>query len=295
MSNFGSAGSGAGRDPGVVGAARDENERVWIAIALGGAMTVAEVVGGSRYGSLGLVADGLHMAAHAAAMLIAALTYTYARRHAADTRFAAGSGKLGDLANFASAIVLAMIALRIGYEAVLRFMSPVPIRFGEAIPIAVLGLLVNLASIGLLGGDDDGLEDEHGRDDDVHRIVGRAGVYDLRLAFSHVLADTAVSVLAIVGLLLARGLGWVWMDPLACLIGALVIANWSWNLMRDTGGVLLDMNLDRRMAENVRHVIEHHGDTVLGLDVSRVGPGQVSAIVAVAANRPHAALSGSSG
>jgi len=394
MSNFEDSAFGAGHDHIFLGAAHEDNERrTWMVIALCSAMMVAEIVGGSLYGSLALVADGLHMSTHAGAMLIAALAYTYARRHAADKRFVFGTGKLGDLAGFTSAIVLAMIALLIAYEAVSRFLSPVPIHFGQAIPIAVLGLLVNLASVWLLSGDHHGHshghshghghghghEDEHGHGDEVHRIFGGAGVFalsvfedgvppvfrltpetpsskldahavsvttirpdgtrqtfafadrggyleskedipephafravvhlpdgehpvefeehehdhddaqaaasrdhNIRSAYIHVIADAAVSVLAIIGLLLARAFGWVWMDPLAGVIGALVIANWSWGLMRDTGGILLDMNLDKRMAENVRHVIEDNGDTVLDLHVWRVGPGHMSAIVSVA-------------
>ncbi|ANC43448.1 CDF family Co(II)/Ni(II) efflux transporter DmeF [Pandoraea pnomenusa] len=390
MSNFEDSAFGAGHDHIFLGAAHEDNERrTWMVIALCSAMMVAEIVGGSLFGSLALVADGLHMSTHAGAMLIAALAYTYARRHAADNRFVFGTGKLGDLAGFTSAIVLAMIALLIGYEAVSRFLSPVPIHFSQAIPIAVLGLLVNLASVWLLSGEHHGHshghghghghDDEHGHGDEAHRIFGNAGVFalsvfedgvppvfrirpetassklnadavsvitirpdgtyqtfefadrggyleskddipephafraivrlpdgeheiefeehehghddaqaaanrdhNIRSAYIHVIADAAVSVLAIIGLLLARAFDWVWMDPLAGVIGALVIANWSWGLMRDTGGILLDMNPDRRMAENVRHLIEDKGDTVLDLHVWRVGPGHMSAIVSVA-------------
>src|SRR6201993_335524 len=145
-----------------LGTGHEKNERkTWGVIALCGVMMVVEIVGGSLFGSLALVADGLHMSTHAGAMLIAALAYTYARKHATDPRFVFGTGKLGDLAGFTSAIVLAMIAVLIGYEAVSRFLSPVPIHFGEAIPIAVIGLLVNLASVWLLSGDHHG--HSHGR------------------------------------------------------------------------------------------------------------------------------------
>src|SRR5208283_947921 len=138
-----------------LGTGHEQNERrTWGVIVLCSAMMLVEIVGGSVFGSLALVADGLHMSTHAGAMLIAALAYTYARRHANDSRFVFGTGKLGDLAGFTSAIVLAMIALLIGYEAFARFLSPVPIRFAEAIPIAVVGLLVNIASAWLLGGSD---------------------------------------------------------------------------------------------------------------------------------------------
>lgn len=396
MSKFENAAFGAGHDHIFLGAAHEENERrTWMVIALCSAMMVVEIVGGSLFGSLALVADGIHMSTHAGAMLIAALAYTYARTHATDSRFVFGTGKLGDLAGFTSAIVLAMIALLIGYEAVSRFVNPVPIQFGQAIPIAAVGLLVNLASVWLLSGDHHGHSHSHGHshqhhhghdkkhvhDDEVKRIFAPDGVFavsvfedgvppvfritpetnssklsadavsvatvrpdgtrqtfvfadrgdylestqdipephafmatvhlpggkhelefeehnhgledgyvattrdhNIRSAYIHVIADAAVSVLAIIGLLLARAFGWVWMDPLAGIIGALVIANWSWGLMRDTGAVLLDMSLDRRMAENVRHAIEDDGDKVLDLHVWRVGPGHMSAVVSVITN-----------
>ena len=136
-----------------LGAGHEKNERkTWAVIVLCGVMMLIEIIGGSLFGSLALIADGLHMSTHASAMLIAALAYSYARKHARDRRFVFGTGKLGDLAGFTSAIILAMIALLIGYEAVMRFIAPVPIHFGEAIPIAVLGLAVNVASVFLLSG-----------------------------------------------------------------------------------------------------------------------------------------------
>ncbi|RKE39972.1 cation diffusion facilitator family transporter [Paraburkholderia sp. BL23I1N1] len=302
MSDFKNAAFGAGHDHIFLGAAHEQNERrTWAVIALCSAMMLIEIVGGSMFGSLALVADGLHMSTHAGAMLIAALAYTYARRHATDSRFVFGTGKLGDLAGFTSAIVLAMIAVLIGYEAVSRFLSPVPVHFGQAIPIAVVGLLVNVASVWLLSGSDHGHShghghghghshshqhghehevEEHAHHDDAHEAATRD--HNIRSAYVHVMADAAVSVLAIIGLILARAFDWLWMDPLAGIIGALVIANWSYGLMRDTGAILLDMSSDRRMAENVRNAIEEHGDKVVDLHVWRVGPGHMSAVVAVA-------------
>ncbi|PAK13119.1 CDF family Co(II)/Ni(II) efflux transporter DmeF [Burkholderia ubonensis] len=307
MSDFKDAAFGAGHDHIFLGAAHEQNERrTWAVIALCSVMMVAEIVGGSMFGSLALVADGLHMSTHAGAMLIAALAYTYARKHAGDRRFVFGTGKLGDLAGFTSAIVLAMIALLIGYEAVSRFLSPVPIRFGEAIPIAVLGLLVNLASVWLLGGHHHGhghhhhhahghAHDEHAHDDasktagvehdhdhgDAHPHAATTRDHNIRSAYAHVMADTAVSVLAIAGLVLARAFGWVWMDPLAGIVGALVIANWSYGLMRDTGRILLDMESDPRFAQRVRSLIEDGGDRVTDLHAWRLGPGHMSAVVSV--------------
>src|SRR6202162_2269375 len=170
MSNLSDISMTSGHTHIFLGAGHEKNERkTWGVIALCSAMMIAEIVGGSMFGSLALVADGLHMSTHAGAMLIAALAYTYARKHANDPRFVFGTGKLGDLAGFTSAIILAMIAMLIGYEAIARFMSPVAIHFSEAIPIAVVGLIVNIVSAWLLSGDDHhGHSHGHGHAHDEH-------------------------------------------------------------------------------------------------------------------------------
>ena len=371
-----------------LGAGHEKNERkTWAVIGLCTAMMVVEIVGGSLFGSLALVADGLHMSTHASAMLIAALAYRYARKHAMDRRFVFGTGKLGDLAGFTSAVILAMIALLIGYEAVSRVLSPVPIHFTEAIPIAVVGLMVNIASAWLLSGDDHHHghshghshghddHDEHDHHDEVMHIPTSHGVlalsvfedgvppvfriaaesgdlslvpagitvttvrpygsrqtfafaaregylestseiaephaftaiislpdgehqvvfeehgehehgvdtrdHNIRAAYIHVIADAAVSVLAIIGLLLARTFGWLWMDPLAGIIGALVIANWSYGLMRDTGAILLDICPSDTIGRKVESAVASAGDQLLDLHVWRLGPGHFGAVVSV--------------
>jgi cation diffusion facilitator family transporter len=368
-------------------------------IGLCGAMMLLEIAGGIAFGSLALIADGLHMSTHAGALLLAALAYTFARRYANDPRFSFGTGKLGDLAGFTSAVVLAMIALLIGYEAVARFLAPVPIHFAEAIPIAVLGLAVNVASAWLLGGGEHGHSHGHGHahapggdDGEVQRFAlggrrlsleifetaapprfrlrvldGEALASDLveiettrpggarqrfamaergailesldvipephdftarvsigsaaapascdlifeeaaghghdgdhgrgahhrdnnmRAAIVHVMADAAVSVLVIIGLVLARTFGWLWMDPLAGLIGAGVIASWSYGLIRDTGAILLDMSPNARLEADIRRVIEDDGDAVTDLHLWRLGPGHLGAIVCVATPSPREA------
>ena len=290
-----------------LGARHERNERkTWGVIALCSVMMVAEIVGGSIFGSLALVADGLHMSTHAGALLIAALAYTYARRHATDRRFAFGTGKLGDLAGFTSAIVLAMIAVLIGYEAVTRLLTPIAIAFDQAIPIAVIGLLVNIASAWLLSdGHDHGHQHDHGHDHGhghEHRTHERHAAASLghhhahaeshrdnnmRAAFVHVMADAAVSVLAITGLMLGRLLGWIWMDPLMGIVGALVIASWSYRLVRDTGGILLDMTPDQGMAETLRRSIESEGDELADLHLWRLGPGHLGAIISVVSAAPR--------
>jgi cation diffusion facilitator family transporter len=258
--------------------------RTWAVIVLCGLMMLVEIVGGVAFGSLALVADGLHMSTHAGALLLAALAYSYARRHADDARFCFGTGKLGDLAGFTSAVILALIAVLIGYEAVTRFIAPVPIAFNEAIPIAALGLCVNIASAWLLAS---GGHHHHGHDHDhAHHHdhdLGHAAERDnnMRAAIVHVMADAAVSGLVIVGLLLARAFGWLWMDPLAGIVGACVIASWSYGLIRDTGAILLDMNPDRDMAGKIRATVEDEGDQLADLHLWRLGPGHLGAIVSV--------------
>jgi cation diffusion facilitator family transporter len=271
-----------------LGEGHDKNERrTWAVIALCAVMMVAEIAGGLLFGSIALVADGLHMSTHASALLLAALAYRYARRHADDPRFSFGTGKLGDLAGFSSAIVLVMIAFLIAYEAVSRLIAPVPISFNEAIPIAVLGLIVNVVSALLLsggGGHDHGHDHSH-EHEHVHGSAHRDN--NMRAAVIHVLADAVVSVLVIAGLLLGRSFGWLFMDPVAGLVGAAVIASWSYGLIRDTGAILLDMNPDRGMAERVRATIERDGDRLEDLHLWRLGPGHLGAILSVVTTEPR--------
>ena len=257
--------------------------RTWIVIALCLTMMVAEMAGGWLFGSIALVADGLHMSTHAGALLLAALAYFYARRHAGNARFSFGTGKFGDLAGFSSAIVLAMIALLIGYEATLRLIAPVPIRFGEAIPIACLGLAVNVASVWLLsGGHAHDHDHHHGHGEGHHHAHGKAGRdNNMRAALVHVLADAAVSVFVIVGLCLARWLGWFWIDPVVGIVGAGVIAAWAWGLVRDTGAILLDMTPDLALAERLRTTLETDGDRISDFHLWRLGPGHLGAIFCV--------------
>lgn len=370
----------------------DNKRRTWWVIALCTAMMVAEIGGGLLFGSIALVADGLHMSTHAGALLLAALAYSYASRHANDPRFTFGTGKLGDLAGFSSAIALAMIAILIGYEAIGRLFAPVSIHFSEAIPIACLGLAVNIASVWLLHGGGHHHHghghshghhhdhDDHGHDEE-HRIpyktgsvilsifeegvsprfrlraegveslftaeiktirsngavqlfnmVSRDGFFEsaeeipephgfavrmsingqdqrevtfeehehhdpgaahrdnnMRAAIVHVMADAAVSLLVIIGLLLARAFGWLWMDPLAGLVGACVIASWSYGLIRDTGAILLDMTPDKGTEAEIRRIIEENGDQLADLHLWRLGPGHLGAILTVVSDKAREA------
>ena len=378
-----------------LGEGHDRNARkTWSVIALCTVVMVVELVGGLRYGSLALIADGMHMSTHAAAMLIAALAYRYARTHARDSRFSFGTGKVGDLAGFSSAIILAMIALLIGYEAISRLIEPVRIDFNQAIAIAFLGLFVNVASAWLLSGDAHMHGHSHGHghgahehEDETHVIETPAGplqlaihedgvpprfrlqrlpvgsasgglacsdvtvttvrahgesqifrfrdagtylestdsipephafearldlraggipyvksvVYtepeshahaigthgshhrdhNMRAAFVHVAADAAVSVLAILGLAAGKFYGLTFMDPVMGIVGAVVIANWSFGLIRDTGAILLDMNPDAALSRDITALVKAQGDSISDLHLWRLGPGHLGAIVAI--------------
>src|SRR5215218_2875285 len=192
--------------------ARNER-RTWIVVALTALMMVAEIVGGTLSGSMALLADGWHMATHAAALGIAGLAYLSARQHAGNPRFTFGTGKFGDLAAFASAIILALIATQIAYESAVRLVHPVPIAYSEAIAIAMVGLGVNLLSAWLLR------EDDHHHGDHVNGHHHHKD-NNLRAAYVHVLADAATSVLAIAALLLAMLSQWTWTDPVVGIIGS---------------------------------------------------------------------------
>jgi cation diffusion facilitator family transporter len=273
-----------------LGDANERNERkTWAVIGICAAMMAAEIVGGLWFGSVALIADGLHMSTHAGALLIAALAYTYARRHAEDARLSFGSGKLGDLAAFTSAIVLAMIALLIGYESVDRLLNPIPIAFNQAIPIAAIGLGVNLLSAFLLRDDHD---HHHGRAHDQHHVHDHHAHihrdHNLRAAFVHVMADAAVSVLVIVGLVAGRQFGWVWMDPLMGLVATVVILSWSWTLTRSAGAVLLDVCPDPELCRKITLRLEQGSDRLSDLHLWRLGPGHLGAVISLVTHEPRA-------
>lgn len=282
MTNIGPAGMPV-HDHVFLGSSHDENARrtLWV-VALTAVMMVGEIIAGYVTGSMALLADGFHMATHAGALSVAAAAYAYAKRHARNPAYSFGTGKVGDLAGFASAMVLGLIALGIGVESVLRLFQPITVAFGEATVIAIVGLGVNIASAFLLSGGHhhDGHGHGHEHHHDHHDQHGRhSGDNNLRSAYVHVLADALTSVLAIAALLAGRYLGWVWMDPVMGIVGAIVIARWSWTLMRDTAAVLLDRT-DRHVAEEIRELVESSGDArITDLHVWRVGPEAHAAIV----------------
>ncbi|MGY5806482.1 CDF family Co(II)/Ni(II) efflux transporter DmeF [Rhizobium sp. LEGMi198b] len=281
-----------------LGSAHRRNERrVWLVIALTTVMMVVEIAAGTLYGSMALVADGWHMSTHASAMLISALAYLYARRHAHNSRFTFGTGKLGDLAGFASAIILAMIALLMAWESLLRLQNPVAINFREAIAIAVVGLLVNLVSAWLLRDDHDhhhghshahGHDHHHHHDHDHHHGHNHGKDNNLRSAYVHVIADAMTSVLAIIALLLGSRFGWTFLDPLMGIVGGVVILQWSLSLARASGSILLDfIPQGENLPDEIRVLIETGDDRITDLHVWQVGPGHHAAIVAVVTPEPR--------
>ena len=284
--------SATGHDHFFLGSNHQRNERkVWLVIALTASMMLVEIVAGTLYGSMALVADGWHMSTHAGAMLIAVLAYRFARRHAGNPRFTFGTGKLGDLAGFASAIVLALIALLIGWESLVRLTQPIHIDFNQAIAVAVVGLGVNLVCAWLLK-DDHAHHHHHGHEhhhsNDEHHAPGKGRDNNLRAAYLHVLADALTSVLAILALLLGRSYGWSWADPAMGVVGALVIARWSWGLIRDSGSVLLDAAAEGQdVRQEIREAMAPTGSQVTDLHVWQVGPGHFAAIVSLMAREPR--------
>jgi cation diffusion facilitator family transporter len=267
-----------------LGASHDENARrtLWV-VALTFVMMIGEIAAGYITGSMALLADGFHMATHAGALGIAAAAYGFARRNANNARYSFGTGKVGDLAGFASAMVLGLVAIGIAGESVYRLFQPTTVAFTEATVIAVVGLAVNIASAFLLAGDhghhDHGHSHGHSHDHGHHHHHDN----NLRSAYVHVLADALTSVLAIAALLAGRYLGWVWLDPVMGIVGAIVIAKWAVGLMRDSAAVLLDVT-DEHVADEIRELLESSDDVrISDLHVWQVGPQARAAIVSVVA------------
>lgn len=256
-----------------LGAHHDENAKRtrWV-VALTCSMMFVEIVAGWWTGSMALLADGVHMVTDAAAIGVAAFAYRYARAHVANPRFSFGTGKVGDLAGFASSLVLAIASIGIAIESVMRLFENGPIDFGSALPVAVAGLVVNLTSFALLSGGHH--HHGHGHDHD------HAHDHNYRAVYLHVMSDALVSVMAISALLAGRYLGIVWLDPVMGIVGSVVIARWSWTLMKDTAAILLDTT-DAHVAGQVRGVADELDARILDLHVWRVGPSALAVIVDV--------------
>ena len=285
-----------------LGADHARNERrTWLVVALTGVMMVGEIVAGILFNSMALLADGWHMATHAGALAISGAAYLYARRHARDARYTFGTGKVGDLAAYTSAIVLVLIALVVAWESATRLAAPTPIQFTGALAVAVLGLGVNLASAALLAHGHDhhgpghgpggvmplGMHSHDGRQDerpDAHSPHGHDR--NLRSAYLHVLADALTSVFAIAALAGGMLFGWMWLDPVMGLIGAAIILYWAIGLLRDSGRTLLDADADPALIERIVRTVEgNSADRIADLHVWRAGPGRFAAIVSVVTDR----------
>jgi cation diffusion facilitator family transporter len=260
-----------------LGADHRRNERrTWIVTVICALTLAALVAGGAVTRSMALVASGLHMAAHVAALLTASVAYALARRHAGNPAFSFGTGKLGYLAGFANAVILAVTAVLIGVESVMRLAQPEAVDFGDALPIAAGGLVVNLVCIWLL------------------RPTGVAaqrndpeGDLNLSAAHLHLTADAAVSVLAVAAIAAGRQFGWSFADPLAGLAAALLVGRFAWSLMRRTGAALLDINPSPELTAEVRRRLSDAGERVIDLHLWRLGPGHHAVIAVISSRNPQ--------
>ena len=265
-------------------AERRTRQVMWLTLA----MMVVEIAAGTLLGSMALLADGWHMSSHALALGVSAFAYSLARRHAHDPRFAFGTWKIEVLGGYTSAVFLLGVAAYMGIESITRLLQPAPIRFDEAIPVAVLGLGVNVLSAWLLaGGHAHGHDHDHGHDHGhAHHDL------NLRSAYLHVVADAATSVLAIIALVGGKYLGAHWLDPVMGIVGTVLVGRWAIGLLRDTGRVLLDAEMDAPVVQEVRDVIATLPGTpqLRDLHVWRVGRGKYACIVHLAgAQALHAA------
>ena len=256
--------------------------RTRIVIGLTAVMMVIEITVGLVSHSMALLADGWHMSTHVIAFLITAMAYYLSRKHSSNAQFTFGTGKIGVLGGFSSAVVLAMIALLMAGESAHRLFVPLPMHFNEAIGIASLGLLVNLSCALLL------------KDTSHHHHGGHSHAADhrhdlnLRAAYVHVLADAFTSVLAIIALTGGKFVGWSWLDPIIGIVGSGVVFSWAYALMRDTSGILLDRTPSSSdLPDEIRRAVERDGDSLItDLHVWQVGTGKFAAIVSIVAHQP---------
>lgn len=287
-------------------ARRPAERRAFLVMVITALMMVGEIVAGVAFGSMALLADGIHMATHAGALALTAFAYAYARTRANDRRFSFGTGKVNALAGFTNAVLLAVVAVFMAVESVERLVDPRPIDFGPAIAIAAVGLLVNLVCAFLLtGGHEHGHHDHHGHDHHghdhsahdhhgdhhhhhAHHHHGHAEDANLKAAVMHVAADALTSVLAIAALLAGLYLGWTWMDPVMGVLGAVLVGRWAYGLIGGSVRVLLDFQAPSDTADSVRAALEADGDTrVADLHIWSVGPGVYTLVASVVAHTPQ--------
>ena len=263
---------------------RSGENRTLIVILLTAVMMVIEIVAGLAFGSMALLADGLHMASHAAALSISAFAYYFARKRAHDRSFSFGTGKVNSLGGYTGAILLVIFALLMVSESIHRLIVPVEISFNQAIGVAILGLIVNGASVFILGHEDH----HHGHTHD-HGVEGHTQDHNLRAAYLHVLADTLTSLLAIVALLAAKYYGWIWMDPIMGIVGAVLITKWSMGLLKQTSSVLLDQQGPDHLVESVISRIKSLPcmTEIIDLHVWSIGPNIYSAAITIVADNKN--------
>ncbi len=251
--------------------------RTFIVIAITSSMMLVEIVAGLAFGSMALLADGLHMGSHTIALSINAFAYVYARRNANNERYSFGTGKVNTLGGYTGAILLAVVASMMAWESVERLIAPISIAFNQAIIVAVLGLVVNGASVFILG-INQGHEHEHGH----HRHD-----HNLRSAYFHVLADAITSLLAIFALLVGKYFGAVWMDSVMGVVGAALVARWSLSLLKSTGVILLDQQSSKETQDSIRKTIENDDNRIVDLHLWAVGPDIYSAVISIVSRSPQ--------
>ena len=254
----------------------------WKVISLTLVMMVIEIIAGLLFGSMALLADGFHMATHTFALGITAIAYYYSRKHSHDPRYSFGTGKIGVLGGYTSAIFLTLISFAMIFESSVRLFTPISIRFNEAIFVAVIGLVVNLVCAYLLHGNEiDHQHSDHEHNDHLD--------HNLRAAYLHVIADALTSVLAIVALITGKYFGWVWMDPIMGIVGAIVILKWAYSLVNQTGKILLDYNADKDLITKIKAILESDSDTRLtDIHAWKLGSQKYAAIVSIVTHYPKA-------
>ncbi len=275
------------------GESRAKESRTLVVVVITAITMVVEIAAGLLYGSMALLADGLHMASHAVALGIAAFAYRYARHHASDPRFSFGTGKVNALAGYSGAVLLGVFALGMVGESFERFLNPVVIAVDNALFVAVLGLVVNGVSVAILAGaggsshHHDGDSPAH-REGPAHHHHGHGHDHNYKSAYLHVLADALTSLLAIAALLAAKYWDASWLDPMMGVFGAVLVARWSWGLLRESGGVLLDRQVGEAELARVRASVEKAGeDRVVDLHVWALGGGRRAVILAIESPNPR--------
>ena len=263
--------------------------RTWYVLVITVITMAIEVIAGTIYGSMALLADGWHMGTHAAAFCITLFTYSYATKHANSGKFSYGAGKVGVLGGYTSAIALGIVAIIMLVESVHRLLSPIEIQFNQSILVAIIGLIVNLASMLILGHEhhDHGGHHSHGHEhhehhEHHHNHEHHSGHdHNLKAAYFHVLADALTSVLAICALLVGKLLGWYWLDPIMGVVGAIIITKWAFGLMKQTSPILLDESVDKKYQSDIINTIENEHTKVTDIHIWKISADHYSASIAL--------------